>query len=245
MGKWTLSTTAALREDKLEDVHTNPLDGTQLVFTDQTDGVYRMDTPMQFSGGAFDAAASAVTIWQIDASSVAPIGAPDNLAWSRNGKVYVQEDGNGNEMWQINESGDGLVRIATAFSEPSGIIDASAELGYEPGSVLLSSIMGSGSTGAQLVVLISPTAQLAFPPGDFNRDGTVDAADYVVWRKGLGSTYALDDYNIWTAHFGDVAPGSGSISQLPALPSVPEPATLLLALVAAATCYSKRSAHWR
>ena len=23
-------------------------------------------------------------------------------------------------------------------------------------------------------------------PGDFNHDGTVDAADYVVWRKGVG-----------------------------------------------------------
>jgi hypothetical protein len=23
--------------------------------------------------------------------------------------------------------------------------------------------------------------------GDFNGDGTVDAADYVVWRKGLGT----------------------------------------------------------
>ena len=27
-------------------------------------------------------------------------------------------------------------------------------------------------------------------PGDFNRDGTVDAADYVVWRNGLGTLHA-------------------------------------------------------
>ena len=25
--------------------------------------------------------------------------------------------------------------------------------------------------------------------GDFNNDGKVDAADYVVWRKGFGTTY--------------------------------------------------------
>jgi hypothetical protein len=25
-------------------------------------------------------------------------------------------------------------------------------------------------------------------PGDYNGDGTVDAADYVVWRKTLGTT---------------------------------------------------------
>ena len=30
--------------------------------------------------------------------------------------------------------------------------------------------------------------------GDFNTDGTVDAADYVVWRNGLGTTYAQNDY---------------------------------------------------
>ena len=31
--------------------------------------------------------------------------------------------------------------------------------------------------------------------GDFNHDGNVDATDYVVWRKGLGTTYTQDDYN--------------------------------------------------
>src|SRR5262249_15044183 len=39
-------------------------------------------------------------------------------------------------------------------------------------------------------------------PGDFNYDGTVDAADYVVWRKGLGTTYTQSDYDTWRSHFG-------------------------------------------
>jgi hypothetical protein len=241
-GKWTLSTAAALREDKLEDVHTNPLNGTQLVFADQTDGVYRMDTPLQFAGGVFDPNASPATIPQIADDDVAPIGAPDNLFWSRNGTIYVQEDGNGNEMWQIDENGGGLVRIATAFSEPSGIIDASEELGYQSGSVLLSSIMGSGGAGAQLVALISPAAQLAFPHGDFNRNGVVDAADYAVWRAGLGTLYSPDDYNTWREHFGDVAPGGGNGSAVgqSALPAAPEPATLWLILSATVMYFSRR-----
>ena len=245
-GKWTLSTAAALLEDKLEDVHTNPLNGTQLVFTDQTDGVYLLDSPLQFSGGVFDPGSTTVTISQIDDDDTPPLGAPDNLVWSRNGKIYVQEDGDGYEMWEIDQTGGGHVRVAQAFTEPSGIIDASAELGYEPGSILLSSIMGTSTgTGAQLVVLISPTAQLAFPHGDFNRDGVVDAADYVVWRKGLGVTYALDDYNIWWTHFGEAAPGSGSEAGPLSLPVVPEPAMLLLVLAAAAMCYLRRPAHVR
>ena len=45
--------------------------------------------------------------------------------------------------------------------------------------------------------------------GDFNEDGVVDAADYVVWRKGLGTTYTQKDYDTWRAHFGQTA-GIGS-----------------------------------
>lgn len=145
-------------------------------------------------------------------------------------------------MWQIDENGGGLVRIATAFSEPSGIIDASEELGYQSGSVLLSSIMGSGGAGAQLVALISPAAQLAFPHGDFNRNGVVDAADYAVWRAGLGTIYSPDDYNTWREHFGDVAAGSGNGSAVrqSALPAAPEPATLWLILSATVIYFSRR-----
>ena len=36
-------------------------------------------------------------------------------------------------------------------------------------------------------------------PGDFNHDGTVDAADYVVWRKTDGTQA---EYNTWRTHFG-------------------------------------------
>ncbi len=69
--------------------------------------------------------------------------------------------------------------------------------------------------------------------GDYNGNGVVDAADYVVWRKGLGTTYSQADYSAWRSHFGQTA-GSGS-----ALPSaellsaaVPEPGSAGLLLVA-------------
>jgi hypothetical protein len=58
--------------------------------------------------------------------------------------------------------------------------------------------------------------------GDFNGDGKVDAADYVVWRKGLGTLFTQDDFNTWRAHFGESSTGGGSNS-------VPEPASWLLA----------------
>ncbi|MEX2307362.1 MAG: PEP-CTERM sorting domain-containing protein [Pirellulales bacterium] len=37
-------------------------------------------------------------------------------------------------------------------------------------------------------------------PGDFNGDGRVDAADYVVWRKNNGTE---TEFNTWRAHFGE------------------------------------------
>jgi fibronectin-binding autotransporter adhesin len=64
--------------------------------------------------------------------------------------------------------------------------------------------------------------------GDYNHNNVVDAADYVVWRKGLGTTYTQNDYNIWRAHFDQFA-GSG----LGALASaaVPEPQAGILVLI--------------
>jgi hypothetical protein len=64
-------------------------------------------------------------------------------------------------------------------------------------------------------------------PGDFNFDGTVDAADYVVWREGLGTTHTPDDYNIWSANFGRTA-GSGSASNPLSHAAVPEPISALI-----------------
>jgi hypothetical protein len=59
-------------------------------------------------------------------------------------------------------------------------------------------------------------------PGDYNQDGKVDAADYVVWRKNPGA-FGGDPggYNTWRTNFDRTA-GSGSGSAA----AVPEPVTL-------------------
>ncbi len=63
-------------------------------------------------------------------------------------------------------------------------------------------------------------------PGDFNHDGTVNGADYIVLRKGLGTTYSPTDYDAWRAHFGQTyTPGAGAGATLSA---VPEPAPMML-----------------
>ena len=80
-------------------------------------------------------------------------------------------------------------------------------------------------------------------PGDYNNDGTVDAADYAVWRNNLGSPNSLPnddtpgvdqaDYARWKTHFGEsTLSGAGSVF-LDA-PATPEPSTALLLITALA-----------
>jgi hypothetical protein len=42
----------------------------------------------------------------------------------------------------------------------------------------------------------NPVQKTTILTGDFNNNGIVDAADYVVWRNGLGTTYTPQDYNV-------------------------------------------------
>ena len=80
------------------------------------------------------------------------------------------------------------------------------------------------------------TLVLTTMPGDYNADGKVDPADYVVWRKALGRGTSLangddtpgvgqDDYARWRTHFGQSAAGLGSASD------VPEASGILLVLI--------------
>ena len=65
-------------------------------------------------------------------------------------------------------------------------------------------------------------------PGDYNQNGVVDAADYIVWRNGLGTTYTPAGYDTWRANFGRIA-GAESLSDV----TVPEPANWMLLIFAA------------
>lgn len=88
--------------------------------------------------------------------------------------------------------------------------------------------------------------------GDYNDDGTVDAADYTIWRDNLGlSDAALNgngsgdasglvvsaDYSLWSGNYGATSSSSSATS-------VPEPTAAVLMLVATSIMglYRRRSA---
>jgi hypothetical protein len=77
----------------------------------------------------------------------------------------------------------------------------------------------------------APVDIVALPiglPGDFNLDGAVNAADYVVWVKGVvPSTPA--NYNLWRTNFGRTTGGGHSAITDPNLRgAVPEPSIVVL-----------------
>lgn len=86
------------------------------------------------------------------------------------------------------------------------------------------------------VVLVDSVELLDIPAGDYNLDGVVDAADYVVWRDQLGSerqgeadgngngVVDMADYFVWRNSFGQRAAVGAAI----AVASVPEPAAAAL-----------------
>jgi hypothetical protein len=76
--------------------------------------------------------------------------------------------------------------------------------------------------------------------GDYNDNGTVDAADYVVWRENLntakdlpndaiGGTIGAAHYDQWRANFGKPSSSGSALSTSAAVPELPN---CVLALIA-------------
>jgi hypothetical protein len=85
---------------------------------------------------------------------------------------------------------------------------------------------GASFGGFLFDVTFEPNLTLPHP-GDYNGDNRVDAADYVMWRKTLGSSgFFLPadghpdneinslDFDVWRAHFGETAGGSAGAAPL-------------------------------
>jgi hypothetical protein len=89
-------------------------------------------------------------------------------------------------------------------------------------------------------------------PGDYNGNGTVDAADYTIWRDHIGQFFTLlnrdpnnsgaitpADYHFWVSHFGNHLDSGDAAGSLFAS-AVPEPSSIGL-MMASLLAFAGRS----
>jgi len=149
----------------------------------------------------------------------------------------------------------GTVTLTNAGGLSSGtytLIDYAGTLGGSVGNLAL----GTVPAGFSFALVDNPTntsvdLQVVLQ-GDYNGNGAVDTADYVVWRTQNGQSgtgLAADgdgngtvndlDFDYWRARYGNTG-GSGAGSSLAGNQAVPEPATsAMLALAIPFLCWRK------
>lgn len=121
-------------------------------------------------------------------------------------------------------------------------------------ALVLEYLVAGEFTPRQGSVVFGSLASIVQPsglPGDFNGDGSVNLADYTVWRNNLGSATeaALNgngnndngidvaDYQLWRSAFGLNSPLSSSTA---AVSAVPEPVTLPMLVFTIGACFLHR-----
>ena len=131
---------------------------------------------------------------------------------------------------------DGGITVINTFNGPGG--DLSDWVGttidsYNAGPTI--GVKNAVSAGDITVMdVIGYDAAGPLVTGDYNGNGVVDAADYVVWRK---SNATQDGYTTWRAHFGQ-PPASGSDFRANA--AVPEPVAIVLLIVGTLAMHAQR-----
>jgi hypothetical protein len=134
---------------------------------------------------------------------------------------------------------------ANAAMFASGTFPANVTPAFFAGSVggVFLSLGTSMAFGDVMMATLTTTVRVA--PfalfADYNRNGVVDAADYVVWRKGLGNadgnnngTVGPEDYDKWRMEFGEGTNGAGD-GGVSSAGAAPEPAGGLMLLFALAS----------
>jgi hypothetical protein len=164
-----------------------------------------------------------------------------------------------NPQWQLANATIKLMRLTHLDGTDIGLLDSTSPVLSDPstigwvvtdlsGQIDLSNFQMTFDDATITILLVSNLTQT--PPGDYNRDGRVDSADYIVWRntldqdveQGAGADgngnghIEISDYEIWRSHFGT--------SSSPFL-TVPEPSCLLLlkACLLVSICCRRTATH--
>ncbi|MCO6043120.1 PEP-CTERM sorting domain-containing protein [Aeoliella sp. ICT_H6.2] len=155
-----------------------------------------------------------------------------------------QGDGSGNGWEELGNLGDDKLSEFFLDGQSTLADGASVSLGriFDTSGGVQEDITFQYSLGSSLINgIVEFAAGPEGLPGDYNNDGSVDIADYTVWRNNLGAAdesglngngdgggVTMSDYAYWKTNFStNNAPSIGAAS-------VPEPSTVLVALMGVA-----------
>ena len=162
----------------------------------------------------------------------------------------ISGNGSGANTMQASLFASGAVVANITDANFQWMLTAQASPGFNPEITDLQFTSQSVANYTVSNVWIGNAAAMLPPTltsqGDFNHDGQVDAADYLVWRKTMGQSgsalaadgngnYQVDsgDLSTWRAHFGQAVTGAAAGSSFEVYATVPEPAGLVLVLMVA------------
>lgn len=162
-------------------------------------------------------------------------GSPDGVALVDASSTLVQFLSYEGVLTASNGAASGTpstdIGISESGSDPEGRSLSLVGVGTTYGDFTWS-LSGAASPGAINLVQTFDDRLL----GDYNNNGNVDAADYVLWRNGgpllNDATVGVQsgDYGVRRSHFGETLGSAASMD------STPEPSTSLLMLAAIVAC---------
>ena len=144
--------------------------------------------------------------------------------------VFIYGDG----VFNLAFSGNDQVDALYVENEPQAV-GTYGRVGHPTATFKVPYISGDG-----ILEVLALGAEIGLQ-GDYNGNGTVNAADYTVWRNSVGlagntlqnrgifngnGPVAQIDYDTWKQNFGATSGGSGATG------TVPEPASWLVAMLA-------------
>lgn len=190
-------------------------------------------TLLKFDSGVHNAVSNAATL-SVTNNATMTLSSGVNDALGDNSTLSLSNNALLNLGDGVNER-VGFLSLDTAF-QPAGTYGSSQSNAVNKLDLYFT---GTG------MITVGP----AILPGDYDNNGVVDAADFVVWRKNVGQpsqTLPNDttgliignaQYNLWRSNFGSTTPipGSGSVNNNTAVPELSSIALLLLGLLAAST----------
>ncbi len=163
-------------------MHTNeqrtaPGYGKEVIIASQGEGLLLLDaTQLEFVAGDLASAQDSDVTLVYEAGDISGFTAMDNLFWSPNGRVYVNEDDGEGDIWQVDVNSlrasqaagdttpspgqvtDVLDADGVRLGESAGIIDISEMIGEAPGTFFLTTGYASAVTDNQLAMLVAPKA---------------------------------------------------------------------------------------